>query len=268
MAAEGILDRIVDSVRGRLDAEPPPKDLVERALDRADRRERSGVRSLDAALGGAGPAVIAECKRASPSAGLLRTDFDPVALAESYAASGAAAVSVVTEPDFFHGELGWVELVRGAIDLPVLRKDFVVDERQLFETAIAGADAVLLIQRILTPDRLRSLLRVAEELRLDVLLELFADEDPSPAVESGARIIGVNARDLGTFAVDLGRVSEIADMIPDDRIRVAESGITSREDLARLHRAGYDAFLVGEHLVRAEDPGAALEALLAPLVAG
>jgi indole-3-glycerol phosphate synthase len=259
---DGILDRIVASVTARLEAESPSPDLAERAHREADRRLREGPRSLRAALSGEGPAVIAECKRASPSAGLIRPDFDPVSLAGAYSVSGASAISVVTEPEFFGGDISWLSMVRGAVERPVLRKDFVVDERQLYQTAIAGADAVLLIQRILSPDRLARLLRLAGELRLEVLLELFADEDPAPAVSSGAAIIGVNARDLDTFAVDLDHVAAIAGEIPDDRIRVAESGIHGREDLVRLHEAGYDAFLIGEHLVRAEDPGEALRRLL------
>jgi indole-3-glycerol phosphate synthase len=260
--AEGILDRIVESVSARLDADPAPADLADRALRESRRRADRGLRSLRAALAGDGPAVIAECKHASPSAGVLRPAFDPVPLARAYSAAGAAAISVVTEPDFFRGDPRWLPAVRAAVDVPVLRKDFVISDRQLYETVLAGADAVLLIVRILSPDRLTELLGLAGELQLEVLLEIFADEDPGPAVTTGAQIIGVNARDLDTFAVDLDLLAAIADRIPGDRIRVAESGIHGRDDLLRLHDAGYDAFLIGEHLVRAEDPGAALEDLL------
>jgi len=144
----------------------------------------------------------------------------------------------------------------------VLRKDFIVDERQLYETALAGADAVLLIQRIVEGRRLAGLLELARRLYLEVLLEIFADEDPAPAVASGAGIIGVNARDLASFRVDLERVRALAGAIPPDRLRVAESGIRGRADIERLAGAGYDAFLVGEHLVRSPDPGAALAKLL------
>jgi indole-3-glycerol phosphate synthase len=206
--------------------------------------------------------VIAECKRASPSAGVLRRDFDPVALAQDYAGAGAAAVSVVTEPEFFAGDPGWLVEVRRAIDLPVLRKDFVFTTRQLEETAVLGADAVLLIARLLDGALLAELLARADELELEVLLEVFADEDPVPAVASGAGIIGVNARDLGTFELDLERVASMAGAIPSSRVRVAESGIRSRGDLERLQRSGFDAFLIGTHLVTADDPGAALRELL------
>ncbi len=260
--AETVLDRIVAAVRRRLDATPPRPDLGAAARAAAEQRQRLGLRSLAAALSRPGPAVIAEAKRASPSAGLLRPDFDPVGLAISYAGASAAAISVVTEPDFFQGDPAWLGPVRDAVALPVLRKDFIVTPRQLAETALLVADAVLLIQRILDPELLAELLEVAASFHLEVLLELFVDEDPAPAVASSAAIIGVNARDLATFDVNLERVAELAAAIPGDRIRVAESGIHGPTDLRRLHQAGYHAFLVGEHLVRAADPAGALAGLL------
>jgi indole-3-glycerol phosphate synthase len=256
---ENVLERVVASVRRRLDATPPRPGLEQAARDAAGAGPR---RSLRAALSADGPSVIAECKRASPSAGLLREPFDAVALARAYEAAGASAVSVVTEPDHFTGDPGWLPAVRSAVSLPVLRKDFVVEERQLYESVLLGADAVLLIQRLLPPARLEALLELAAALRLEVLLEVFADEDPAPAVASGCRVLGVNARDLATFEVRLDRVEELAAELPPDRVRVAESGIHDRADVLRLGRAGYDAFLVGEHLVRAADPGAALRELL------
>lgn len=259
---DNVLDQIVAAVRARLDSAPARPDLEDKALEIVDERRNEGLRSLNAALGSGGPAVIAECKRASPSAGLLRADFNPVDLARTYAASGAAAISVVTEPDFFQGSLDWLAQVRQVVDLPVLRKDFIVCDRQLYEAAAARADAVLLIQRILHPDQLAGLMATATALELEVLLEIFADEDPAPAVDSGARIIGVNARDLATFAVNLERVASIASAIPLERTRVAESGIRGAEDINRLAQAGYDAFLIGEHLVRAEDPGEVLRSLI------
>ncbi|HSN57093.1 MAG TPA: indole-3-glycerol phosphate synthase TrpC [Candidatus Sulfomarinibacteraceae bacterium] len=260
MPAESVLDRIVAAVRTRLAATPEPRDLARRA---AEARRRSPRRSLFEALSADGTRVIAECKQASPSAGVLRPGLDPAALASRYQAAGAAAISVVTEPDFFQGRLEWLSAVREAVDLPVLRKDFIVDERQLREAAAAGADAVLLIQRILPRDRLAELVGAASDLGLEVLVELFADEDPAAALASGAEIIGVNARDLATFTTRLDVVEAIAGFLPPDRLRVAESGITCRADIVRLQTAGYDAFLVGEHLVRADDPGAALRRLIA-----
>ena len=262
--ADGILERIVERVRLRLEETPPKPDLEVAAREAAERRRREGLRSLQAVLVGLGPAVIAECKRGSPSAGLLRSDFDPVELARAYERGGAAAISVVTEPDFFRGDPAWIRRVRAAVSLPVLRKDFIVTRRQVLESSVLGADAILLIQRLLDPGDVMDLLITAHELDLEVLLEVFADENPAPAVASGARIVGVNARDLTTFETDLGAVEAAVEVIPTDRVRVAESGIHSAGDVRRLHRAGYQAFLVGEHLVRAEQPEQALRSLLTP----
>jgi len=258
MPENTVLDRIVDAVRTRLDAVPEAGGLAERA---AQAREASPVRSLREALSADGPSIIAECKKASPSAGLLQADFDPTPLAAHYQAAGASAISVVTEPDFFQGRLEWLSSVREVVDLPVLRKDFIIDERQLREAAALGADAVLLIQRILTKDRLAELVGTARELGLETLVEIFADEDPAPTVASGTEIIGVNARDLATFVTRLDVVEELGSSLPEDRVRVAESGIKGPDDIRRLQDAGYDAFLIGEHLVRADDPEKSLRRL-------
>jgi len=258
MAEPSVLDRIVDAVRVRMAAEPEPGDLADRA---AAFRESSPRRSLREALSAEGPSIIAECKKASPSAGLLRADFAPAILAARYQAAGASAISVVTETDFFQGNLEWLAAVREVVDLPVLRKDFVVDERQLREAAALGADAVLLIQRILSTDRLAELVGAAGELGLETLVEIFADEDPAPTIASGTAIIGVNARDLATFVTSLDAVEALAERLPADRVRVAESGIKGHDDIVRLGAAGYDAFLIGEHLVRADDPELALRRL-------
>jgi len=258
MAEPSVLYRIVDAVRARLATVPADIEYAEVALKTPISRRR---RSLRAALAVDGPSIIAECKKASPSAGLLRGDFDPVELALRYQTAGAAAISVVTEPDFFHGRVEWLTAVRLAVDLPILRKDFIIDERQLREAAAFGADAVLLIQRILPAGRLEDLVRAAAELGLESLVEIFTDEDPAPAVASGSEMIGVNARDLATFETRLDAVESMASRLPEDRITVAESGISGHDEVARLSRAGYDAFLVGEHLVRADDPELALRRL-------
>ena len=262
MQAKSILDRIVADVRRRLDETPEPPGLIDAAHAAAETRRQRGLRSLRKALSGPGPAVIAECKKASPSAGVIRADFDPVALARAYAEGGAAAISVVTEPEYFFGDPQWLAVIRRAVDLPVLRKDFLVTRRQLHESAVLGADAVLLISRILDRETLAELLATASELDIEVLLEIFVDEDPASAVASGAQILGVNARDLATFETRLDRVEALANKLPADRVRVAESGIHGPGDLARLHEAGYDAFLVGEHLVRAADSTDAVRHLL------
>jgi indole-3-glycerol phosphate synthase len=252
--AESVLDRIVAAVRRRQLETRPGADLARAAAEAADLRRRGGLRSLNEALAASGASIIAECKRASPSAGLIREDFDPVALAKEYEKGGASAISVVTEPDFFRGDPVWIREVRKAVTLPVLRKDFIFSVRQVYETALLGADAFLLIQRILNPTLVRELLVAARGLHLDVLLEVFVDEDPAPAVDSGARILGVNARNLATFETRLDKVVSMAEQLPDDRVRVAESGIHSREDLVMLQDAGYGAFLIGEHLVRSANP--------------
>ena len=260
--SESILDRIVADVRRRLDETPEMPGLEAAAHAAAETRRERGLRSLRGALSGPEPAVIAECKKASPSAGVIRADFDPVGLARAYAKGGAASISVVTEPEHFSGDPQWLAVIRRVVDLPVLRKDFIVTRRQLYESAVLGADAVLLISRLLDRETLAELLVTASELDLEALLEIFVDEDPASAVDSGAGIIGVNARDLATFTTRLDRVEAMANNLPADRVLVAESGIHGPGDLARLHEAGYDAFLVGEHLVRAEDPEAEVRTLL------
>ena len=256
-----ILDRIVQAAEDRMAATPPRPDLEEAAHAAVDRRSAQGLRSLRQALAAPGPQILAECKHASPSAGVLREPFDPVALARAYEAGGAAAISVVVEPDFFLGDPDWIPEVRKAVTLPVLRKDFIVSERQLYETALLGADAVLLIQRLLTPERTTTLLDLAHELELEVLLEIFVDEDPESAVASGAKILGVNARNLATFETSVDRVIELGSALPADRVRVAESGIKDHADISRLAEAGYDAFLIGETLVRSSDPARAVAEL-------
>lgn len=260
--AETVLDRIVAAARRRMEATPAPSDLEERAHVAVQNRRDKGLRSLQKALGAPGPQLLSECKHSSPSAGVLRDPFDPVSLAQAYEQAGAAAISVVVEPEFFLGNPAWIPEVRQAVALPVLRKDFIVSERQLYETALIGADAVLLIQRLLSAERTERLLNLARELEIEVLLEVFVDEDPQPAIDSGAEILGVNARDLATFETRLDRVEALAPALPTDRVRVAESGIHGPEDVCRLAAVGYDAFLVGEHLVRADDPGQAARRLM------
>jgi indole-3-glycerol phosphate synthase len=260
--AESILDTIVANVQRRLDWTPEAPGLERLALRMVEKRRREGRRSLRKALAGSEPEVIAECKKASPSSGVIRDPFKPVALATAYAKGRAAAISVVTEPDSFQGDPLWIPRIREAVGVPVLRKDFIISRRQLFESAVLGADAVLLISRILPGKRLAALLTTAEMLELEVLLEIFVDEDPGPAIDSGAAVIGVNARDLATFEIDLDRVEALAVALPDDRIKVAESGIHGPEHVHRLHKAGYHAFLVGEHLVRSDNPEQAVRRLI------
>jgi indole-3-glycerol phosphate synthase len=209
------------------------------------------------------PRIIAECKRRSPSRGILRAAYDPAAHASAYAEAGAAAISVLTEPTFFDGELSHLEAVRAAVTLPVLRKDFVVTEYQVHEAAAAGADAILLIVAALDDERLDALHRLASDLGLAVLVEVHDGDELERAARAGARIIGVNSRNLRTLAVDLDVVARLAPAIPDHVIAVAESGIRTGDDLRRFSELGYDAFLVGERLITRDDPGAALRELRA-----
>jgi indole-3-glycerol phosphate synthase len=208
-----------------------------------------------------GVRIIAEFKRRSPSRGVLRQDLPVVKAAQAYEIAGAAALSVLTEEHFFGGSLEDLSKARSATLLPVLRKDFIVDPYQIFEAAAAGADAVLLITAVLGPKELTSLRTTAREVGLDALVEVHSREELERALEAGAEILGVNNRDLNTMEVSLETALSLAPFIPEDRIAVAESGIHSGMDLRRLADAGYDAFLVGEHLMRARDPGSALEAL-------
>ena len=218
---------------------------------------------FEAAVGSRGRVnVIAECKRRSPSKGVLAPAYDPVAIARAYEQGGAAALSVLTEPTFFDGSLAHLEQVRDAVALPLLRKDFIVDEYQLLEARAHGADAVLLIVAALSPDELVRLQSHAAVLGLAALVEVHDESELDRAVDAGARIIGVNNRNLRTLAVDVDASYRLAGKIPADVIAVSESGLQSRSDLARLEAAGYRAFLIGERFMTDPDPSGALRTLI------
>jgi len=207
------------------------------------------------------PRIIAELKRRSPSRGEIRPDFDPVECARAYAEGGAAALSVLTDEHFFGGHLSYLEKVRAAVDLPLLRKDFVIDPWQIEETRQAGADAVLLIVAALAPKALRELLGCAVGQGLDALVEVHDEAELATACEAGARLIGINNRDLRSFTTDLAVTERLAPQVPAGVLVVAESGIFGHRDLARLERAGAQAFLVGESLMRQPDLAGALRTL-------
>ena len=207
--------------------------------------------------------VIAECKRRSPSRGVLRADYEPAAIARSYAEAGAAAVSVLTEPAFFDGALEHLTAVRAAVAVPVLRKDFIVSEYQVVEAKAAGADAVLLIVAALSPAQLRSLAGCAAEWGMDALVEVHNAEELSAALDSGAQVIGVNNRNLRTLEVDVKASEDLIAVMPRNVVAVSESGLRTPDDLARLRQLGYRAFLIGERLMAVADPGQALRELLA-----
>jgi indole-3-glycerol phosphate synthase len=237
----GVIDAEAD-LRARAAATPPARDFA-------------------AALAAPGLQVIAEVKRRSPSAGILAADLDPVAQAGRYAAGGAAAISVLTERDHFDGSLDDLIAVRAAVDLPVLRKDFLVHPAQVWEARASGADAVLLIAAVLDDALLGSLLAVTAGAGMAALVEVHDPAEAARAVAAGARIVGVNNRDLRTFVTDLAVAERLAPLLDAVPVTVAESGVTGPDDAARMAAAGYDAVLVGEALVRASDPAQALAAL-------
>lgn len=206
--------------------------------------------------------IIAELKKASPSRGLIRENYVPAELAPILQQAGAAALSVLTEEDFFLGSLADLKSARKATHLPVLRKDFIVDPWQVWESRAAGADAFLLIVAVLNDDSLRELLALGRALNMEPLVEVHSRVELDRAISAGARIIGVNNRDLRDFTVRLETSLELVDAIPDDRIAVSESGLRSHDDLARLRAAGFDAFLIGERLMDAANPAAPLSALI------
>ncbi|HEX3759921.1 MAG TPA: indole-3-glycerol phosphate synthase TrpC [Kofleriaceae bacterium] len=246
---------------------------VEVAAARAERpwselaaaaRAAGPVRDLERALRrapGAPVRVIAEIKRASPSAGPIRAGADPVAIARDYARGGASALSVLTDRQFFDGDLGFLARVRAAVELPLLRKDFVIDAYQIAEARAAGADGVLLIVAALSAPLLGELVAAAREHQLEALVEVHDLAEVDIALAAGARLLGINHRDLRTFVVDMTLTAQIAPRVPAEVVLIGESGIRTCDDVDALGRAGVHAVLVGEHLMRAESPGDALLAL-------
>jgi indole-3-glycerol phosphate synthase len=217
---------------------------------------------------GSEPAIIAEIKKASPSKGMIREDFDVSWLAKRYREGGAAALSILTDEPYFHGSLRNLEIASAAVNLPCLRKDFMIDEYQIVEARAHGADAILLIVAALNASELKSFSEAARRYSLDVLVEVHTRDELERVLdavgESGADAIGVNNRDLKTFEVRMETSLELVDRIPASSVRVAESGISSAEDIERLRNAGFHAFLIGESLMRQPDPGVALAELLTP----
>ena len=255
-----ILTRIIEAKKKRLQVSRMrvPEAIVKRMAETA----RPVPSFRDALLKPAGIRIIAEVKKASPSKGVLKEALDPAELALIYKQAGAGAISVVTEEDFFQGDLGWVNKIQSASKLPVLRKDFLWQPFQVYETRAAGASAVLLIVAMLQPGELKELLALSQELHLDALVEVHDETELAEALEAGASIIGVNNRDLKTFHVTLQTSIRLAKVIPEDRIFVVESGIHTKKDIDLLLESGADAFLIGERLLTAPDPAAALRGLL------
>jgi indole-3-glycerol phosphate synthase len=256
VAVPDILARIVDHKRSQLTrASVHRAELARRAAN------RPAARDFRAALIASSPAIIAEIKQASPSKGVFTDDFKPASTAKLYKAGGAAALSVLTDEEFFKGKLADLEAVRSAVSVPVLRKDFTIDEFHIVEAAAHGADAILLIAAILDVKQLRGFRELAASYGMAALVEVHDDYELDAALDSGADMVGVNNRNLHTFEVTLDTSLRLAEKMPAVVLKVAESGIQSRADVERLQAAGYHAFLVGEHLMKSADPAAALREL-------
>jgi len=241
------LEEILRSKRTEIESlRPRQAELERQARDRRDFRSfRAALQRSDGKF-----AVIAEIKKASPSAGVIAWSFNPVAIANNYERAGADAISVLTDEQFFQGAVSHLADVRGAVSLPILRKDFILDEIQLAESAAAGADAILLIAAALEQKQLVDLMQAARRYRLDALVEVHTDEELARALGAGANIIGINNRDLATFNVDLGVTERLSEDVPNEVVLVSESGIKSADDVARIKPCDIDAILVGEALMR------------------
>jgi indole-3-glycerol phosphate synthase len=259
-----ILEKILATKAEEVAARSRIRDLATVAAMAADQPPARGFAERIRSLAQGGPAVIAEVKKASPSAGVIRPDFDPAAIAASYAGAGAACLSVLTDERYFQGSDAFLEQARAACDLPVLRKDFTVDPWQVHESRLLGADCILLIVAALSRGRLQELDGLAREAGLDVLVEVHSEAELESALTTGAELVGVNNRDLHRFTTDLATSERLRPLIPEGRTMVTESGIHNAADVERLRRCGIGAFLVGEAFMRAADPGAELRRLFFP----
>ncbi len=257
-----ILDKIIAVKREEVAAAVQRKSL---AVVRADAESRVLTRdfvgALKAKIAAGKPAVIAEIKKASPSKGVLRADFIPADIAQSYAEHGAACLSVLTDVQFFQGEVDYLKQARASCQLPVLRKDFMVDPYQIYESRAMGADCILLIAACLDDAQMKDLEAIARSLDMAVLVEVHDGAELERALKLKTPLIGINNRNLKTFEVTLDTTLSLKAQVPDDRLLVTESGILSRDDVLRMGAAGVNAFLVGEAFMRAPDPGEALAAL-------
>ena len=260
-----ILDDILAHKRQEVAAQKQRVDMdtLVANISASNDTPRGFMKALQARVAIGGTAVIAEVKKASPSMGVIRASFDPVAIAESYAAAGATCLSVLTDEKYFQGSGHYLRLVRAAVGLPLLRKDFIVDEYQIVEARALGADAILLIVAALSDAELAAFTRLAHDLGLDVLVEVHDEAECERALQLPLRVIGVNNRNLHDFSVSLETSRRIKTMLPADYLLVSESGIHTRADIEALQADGIHAFLVGGALMQADDPGVALSALLA-----
>jgi indole-3-glycerol phosphate synthase len=257
--SKNILDRIVEARRESVAHRK--RVLPEVALKIAVEKKIAPPRDFASALTRNCINIIAELKKSSPSKGLLREEYAPAVLASGLESAGSAALSVLTEEDFFHGSLGDLKEANRVTKIPILRKDFIIDPWQVWEARAAGADSFLLIAAILSDTTLGELLALGRTLKMEPLVEVHERGELDRVIGAGARIIGVNNRDLRDFQVHIETSLSLIEMIPEDCIAVSESGLRTHEDIERLRRAGFDAFLIGEHLMKEADPGSALRAL-------
>jgi indole-3-glycerol phosphate synthase len=254
-----ILDKII--VEKRQEAEQKKRSLPVTALKKVISQRKVPL-DFASALSGDSIKLIAEVKKASPSKGVLCPDFNPVALAQTYAQGGAAAISVLTEVNHFQGSIDYLVAIREEVSLPLLRKDFIFDPYQIYESAASGADALLLIAAILSQKQLGELLALSRDLSLSCLVEVHNENEVTKALLAGAEIIGINNRDLNTFTVDIETTRRLRPLIPEGRIVVSESGIRSRDDIKKMKEWGVNAVLVGEALVTASNISAKMEELI------
>jgi len=254
-----ILDRIIKVKRREVDylKETTSLEVLKKAV-----RDLPSPRDFRKAISGTKCSIIAEVKKSSPSKGRIREDFDPLRIASIYEANGAAAISVLTDEEFFEGKNSYLSEIKETVSLPLLRKEFIIDPYQIYETKIIGGDAVLLIASILKEETLRQFINLAESLGLSSLVEVHSSKEMDKALAAGAGIIGINNRNLKTFSTDLRTSVELAPSVPEDRIVISESGIHSRKDLGTLMKKGIHSFLIGETLMKAPDIGEKLKELL------
>ena len=255
-----ILDTIIAHKRKELTAEQAKIPLAKLEADITNLPPTQDFCSAIVASGTVG--LIAEVKKKSPSKGIIREDFHPVSIAETYVENGAAAISVLTDTHFFAGELDYLRAIREVVDVPLLRKDFTIDPYHIYQARVAGADAILLIVAALAPAQLRTFMDIADSLSLASLVEVHTQEELAIALDVNAQIIGINNRDLRTFHTDLATTFRLRDAIPADKIVVSESGIYTREDVEKLQDAGVHAMLVGESLMRSPDIGEQVRQLI------
>ncbi|MCK8825896.1 indole-3-glycerol phosphate synthase TrpC [Fuchsiella alkaliacetigena] len=252
------LEKIIENTKQEVAAQ---KDEVSLAELKAKLRAPSEIKDFKTALLEPGMSLIAEVKKASPSKGVIREDFNPVQIASAYEEYGAAAISVLTDSKYFQGSLDYLTAIKEQVKLPLLRKDFIVDPYQLYEAQAAGADAVLLIVAVLSFEKLQELLSLAEDLGLAALVEVHSEDELRQAVEAEAEIIGINNRDLVTFETDIQQTLDLQELLPEDRVTVSESGISSGDDVELLAAQGIDGILVGEALMRSADLAKKIEEL-------